>query len=58
MFAELRAGLILLMSLAFFLFIVGMFVLGMVMMPDRWGDRTRLAAEGRSSERKRLSMAA
>lgn len=58
MFAELRAGLILLASLIFLLIIVGIFALSIIMMPDRWSDRIRLASEGRSNESKRLSVAA
>jgi hypothetical protein len=58
MFAELRAGLIFLASLVFLLIIVGIFALSMVMLPDRWSERTRLASEGRSNENKRLSVAA
>ena len=50
MFTELRAGLILLASLAFLLIIISIFPLGMVMMPNRWSDRTRLGGEGRSTE--------
>jgi hypothetical protein len=58
MFAELRAGLIFLASLVFLLIIVGIFALSMVMLPDRWSERTRLASERRSNENKRLSVAA
>ncbi|NJL17252.1 MAG: hypothetical protein HC938_08675 [Nitrospira sp.] len=57
MFAEFRAGLILLASVAFLACIVGIFALSMVMMPDRWSERTRLASEGRSNKSKRLSAA-
>jgi hypothetical protein len=58
MFAELRAGLILLASVVFLLIIVGIFALSMVMLPDRWSERTRLDSEGRSNDNKRLSVAA
>ena len=41
MIAELRAGFLLLASLAFFLIILAIFVLSMVMRADRWSERTR-----------------
>lgn len=50
MFTEFRAGLILLASLAFLLIIIGIFPLGMVMMPNRWSDRSKFRDKGRSTE--------
>lgn len=58
MLSELRAGLILLAAFVFHLIIVGICALSLVMMPDRWSDRTRPAGEGRANEGERLSVAA
>jgi hypothetical protein len=56
MIAELRGGILLFASLAFFLIIIANFVLSMVMKPDRWSERARLASERRSPMDNRLSV--
>jgi hypothetical protein len=43
MIGELRGAFILMLSLAFFLVIVGVLLLGMVMKPGRWSERSRQA---------------
>ena len=58
MIAELRAGFVLFLALAFFLMIIAMFTLGMVMKPDRWSKRGRRAGEAPSSGQAGLSTAA
>ncbi len=58
MIAELRAGFLLFVSLAFLLMIVAIFTLSMVMRPDRWSERTRLASEARPSAGTGFSAAA
>ncbi|UVT16256.1 MAG: hypothetical protein H8K04_01430 [Nitrospira sp.] len=49
MIGELRAGFLLFASLAFLLMITAIFTLSMVMRPDRWSERNRLAGEARST---------
>jgi hypothetical protein len=44
MIAELRSAFFLIVSLAFFLIIIGLFVLGSLMRPGRWSDRPRQAS--------------
>ena len=56
MIAELRAGLLLFVSLAFFLIIIAICVLSMLMKPDRWRERARLTSERRSTVDTRLSV--
>jgi hypothetical protein len=56
MIAELRGGILLFVSLAFFLLIIAIFALSMVMKPDRWSERARLASERRSTIDNRLSV--
>ena len=43
MFAELRGSFVLMLSLAFFMVILGVLALGMVMRPGRWSERSRHA---------------
>ena len=49
MIAELRAGVLLFVSLAFFMMIITFFAISMVMRPNRWSERTRLHGGTRSS---------
>lgn len=58
MIAELRAGFLLFVSLAFFMIIITFFAIGMVMRPNRWSERTRLNGGARSSGNTGLSPAA
>lgn len=39
MIAELRGGLLLLLSLTFFMMIIAIFTLSFIMKPDRWSER-------------------
>jgi hypothetical protein len=41
MIGELRGGLLVVLSLTFFMIIVALFSLGMIMRPDRWSERSR-----------------
>lgn len=41
MIGEFRGGLLLVLSLTFFLIIIVLFSLGMIMKPDRWSERSR-----------------
>lgn len=58
MIAELRAGVILFVSLAFFMIIISFFAISMVMRPHRWSERTRLHGGARPSGNTGLSPAA
>lgn len=58
MFVEFRTGVLLLVSLGSFLIIIAIFALSMVMRPDRWSQRTRLATGVRSTARNGLSVSA
>lgn len=58
MIAELRAGILLVVSLAFFMIIITFFAVSMVMRPNRWSERTRLNSGTRSSGNTGLSPAA
>jgi hypothetical protein len=49
MIAELRAGVLLFVSLAFFMMIITFFAISMVMRPNRWSERARLHGGTRSS---------
>lgn len=50
MIAELRAGFLLFVALAYFLMIIVIFAVSLIMKPDRWSDRERRSAvENRSS---------
>jgi hypothetical protein len=49
MITELRAGVLLFVSLAFFMIIITFFAISMVMRPNRWSERTRLHGGARSS---------
>jgi hypothetical protein len=49
MIAELRAGILLFMALAFFMIIITFFTISMVMRPNRWSERARLNGGTRSN---------
>jgi hypothetical protein len=44
MIAELRGGFLLVVSLVFFMAIIGLFALSAVMRPSRWSERPRPAS--------------